>query len=199
MRLIKASVIACIAFALLLSASTPAAAAATRLYGPIHSTSPDSGTCGNDWANDTFDRVFTAGTTANSDGTYSVREDFINGSFITLGGLSPQSCDPQRPTGGVIGPGITGRMGGTFAIVVTGGTYNAAAVCTAITCGTTAGFVATVYGPTATYDVPTFFFGYLTACNGIWINASANFGGNRGDISGVAHSCPSGGPDENRG
>jgi hypothetical protein len=191
MRLFKGSVIACVAFALLLSAATPAAASSTRRYGPIHSGSPDSGTCGFDWATDTFDRVFTADTTANTDGTYKVREDFINGSFITLTGPSPQACDAQHPTGGIVGPGIQGRMGGTFAIVVSNGAYTGAA-CSPVTCETTALFVATVYGPTAKYTIPTFFFGYATRCNGFWINASDNLGGNRGDISGVLHPCGSG-------
>src|SRR5437879_514156 len=33
--------------------------ARTQHYGPYASGSPDSGTCGPDWANDTFDRHFT--------------------------------------------------------------------------------------------------------------------------------------------
>jgi hypothetical protein len=84
-------------------------------------------------------------------------------------------------------------MAGFFTLVVSNGAYNSAAVCTPLNCATTAGFVKTVYGPGATYDVPTFFFGYVTRCNGWWINASANFGGNRGDISGVVHPCGGGG------
>jgi hypothetical protein len=173
--------------ALSIAWATPAAAASAR-YGPFPSGSTDSGTCGNDWAVDTFDRTFTASPTRNADGTYTVREDFTRGSFVTLAGPSPQACDTNRPTGGIVGPGITGRMAGFFTIIVSGGTYNSAARCTAANCGTTAGFVATVYG-SATYDVPTFFFGYATRCNGWWINASANLGGNRGDITGLQHPC----------
>src|SRR5687768_13737919 len=42
----------------------------TQHYGPYPSGSPDSGTCGNDWAEDTFDRHFTVRT--NPDGTFTV-------------------------------------------------------------------------------------------------------------------------------
>src|SRR6186713_2455441 len=63
----------------------------TQHYGPYASGSPDSGTCGNDWATDTFDRVFTV--RSNHDGTYTVVQQFKNGSFVTNAGLSPGSCD----------------------------------------------------------------------------------------------------------
>jgi hypothetical protein len=192
MRSLKIALAFCTVFALSVAWASPAAAASVQ-YGPFASGSPDSGTCGNDWAVDTFDRTFTASTTANANGTYNVREDFTRGFFVTAAGPSPQACDPNRPTRGTVGPGITGQMAGFFTIVVSNGAYNSAAVCTAVNCGTTAGFVKTVYGPGATYDVPTFFFGYVTRCNGWWINASANFGGNRGDISGVVHPCGGGG------
>jgi hypothetical protein len=46
----------------------PPGANATQHYGPYtNNTSPDSGTCGNDWATDTFDRHFTV--RRNPDGT----------------------------------------------------------------------------------------------------------------------------------
>jgi hypothetical protein len=188
-RSLKLALLLGTVLALSIAWAAPAAAASAR-YGPFPSGSPDSGTCGPDWAVDTFDRTFTASTTPNADGTYTVREDFTRGSFVTLAGPSPQACDANRGTGGIVGPGITGRMAGFFTIIVSGGTYSAAP-CTPA-CGTTAGFVATVYGASATYDVPTFFFGYVTRCNGWWINASANLGGNRGDISGVLHPCGGG-------
>ncbi|HYY48431.1 MAG TPA: hypothetical protein VFA17_07080, partial [Thermoplasmata archaeon] len=38
----------------------------TQHYGPYPSMSPDSGTCGNDWANDMFDRHFTVFNKAGS-------------------------------------------------------------------------------------------------------------------------------------
>jgi hypothetical protein len=68
----------------------------TQHYGPYPSTSPDSGTCGNDWAQDTFDGHFTV--RPNGDGTYTVVEEFKNGSFVTNAGASPGACEtnPRR-------------------------------------------------------------------------------------------------------
>ena len=174
------------------------AAAATARYGPFASTSPDSGTCGPDWALDAFRRVFTVNTTPTAANTYRVREDFNHGSFVTIGGKSPGACTTGTYNGGTVLAGVTGRMGGYFDGTVTGGTYNAAAVCTPANCGTTAGFIATVFGPTATYNVTTFIFTYITRCNGTWINASADLGGNRGDITGAPHTC-GGGDDGDQG
>lgn len=181
--------------ALSIGAASPAAAATAR-YGPFASTSPDSGTCGPDWANDSFQRVFKVNTTPTAPGTYRVREDFNRGSFVTTGPLSPGACESGTNNGGTVLPGVNGRMGGHFIIIVTGGAYNAAAVCTAANCGTTAGFIATVFGPAATSNVTTFIFRYVTHCNGKWVNASADKGGNRGDITGAPHSCGGGHGDD---
>ena len=49
----------------------------TKHYGPFPSSSPDSGTCGNNWAEDKFDRYFTVRQTGA--GTYDVYEQFKNG------------------------------------------------------------------------------------------------------------------------
>src|SRR5438874_544408 len=68
------------------------AAGSTQQFGPYPSTSPDSGTCGNDWATDTFDRQFKVSTRPNADGTYTVNEEFKNGSFVTMAGPSPGAC-----------------------------------------------------------------------------------------------------------
>jgi hypothetical protein len=154
-----------------------------RRYGPIHSTSPDSGTCGNFWANDTFDRVFRVDTTPQPDGTFLVTEYFRRGTFVTVEGPSPGGC--QTNPGGTVAAGVTGTMFGTFRIEVSGGTYDPSATCTEASCGTTAGFVSTVFGPAATYDVPTFLLYYNAGANGRWRNASADRGGNRGDITGA--------------
>src|SRR4051794_30095316 len=48
----------------------PTGSTPTQHYGSYPSGSPDSGTCGNDWATDTFDRDFTV--RSNHDGTYTV-------------------------------------------------------------------------------------------------------------------------------
>lgn len=165
------------AFALLSVTAVAASADGTHHYGPIASTSPDSGTCGNDWANDTFERHFTV----SNDGT-RVTEEFKKGTFVTTAGPSPGACQSGPNNGHVVAAGVTGKLEGSFTIVVTGGTFNPSATCSATTCDTTAGFIATVFGPSATYDVPTFEFHYSAGRNGEWKNASADRGGNHGDI-----------------
>ena len=68
---------------------------ATQHYGPYPSGSPDSGTCGVDWATDTFDRHFTVKT--NQDGSIVVVEQFKNGSFLTTM-IPPMNPSPARAT-----------------------------------------------------------------------------------------------------
>jgi hypothetical protein len=153
-------------------------------FGPISSGSSDSGTCGNDWANDTYKRVFEAATMPNSDGTYNVTEKFIAGDFVTVAGSSPGACESGANNGGTIAAGVTGSFHGNFMIVVSGGTFNPKATCDS-GCDTTAGFVATVYG-SSTYDIPSFEFTYHAHGSDLmqreWHNASADEGGNSGDI-----------------
>ena len=154
-------------------------------YGPISSGSPDSGTCGNNWASDTYMRTFDASTSPNADGTYSATETFIDGRFVTVAGASPDACDPSGTPGSTITSGVTGSFHGNFMIVVSHGTFNPSASCES-GCDTTAGFVATVYGAGATYDIPSFGFAYHANGPGLvqraWQNASADQGGNGGDI-----------------
>jgi hypothetical protein len=170
-----------VALAFTLLAAGSSAAPDVRHYGPFPSGSPDSGTCGNFWAEDTFDRVFTVHVTPEADGTYRVVQQFKNGSFVTSAGASPGGCDTNP--GGTVAAGVTGRMQGNFQMKVTG-TFNPDAACTMETCGTTAGFVATVFGAGATFDIPTFLFQYSAGRNGHWKNASKDRGGNQGDITG---------------
>lgn len=67
----------------------------TQHYGPYASGSTDSGTCGNDWANDTFDRHFTVHS--NPDGTFTVIEQFKNGAFTNACvGQPPAQLQPGR-------------------------------------------------------------------------------------------------------
>lgn len=169
--------------------ATPAVATASQdavHFGPIDSGSPDSGTCGNNWASDTYERLFDASTSPNSDATYTATESFISGRFVTIAGPSPDACDPSGTAGSTIAGGVTGSFSGNFLIVVSGGSFNPAATCDITSCGTTAGFVATVYGAAATYNVTSFGFTYHANGPGLvqreWRNASADQGGNGGDI-----------------
>jgi hypothetical protein len=166
----------------------------TQKFGPYDGTSPDSGTCGNDWAVDTFQRVFRV-RGPNADGTYTVREDFKHGSFVTAAGPSPGGC--QTNPGGTIAAGVKGKMHGYLIMIVTG-TFNPDATC-ATPC-TTAGFIAAFFGPTATYTTPTFDFTYSSKdhslCAHHWRNASADRGGNAGDIATTCTTSPDDGDDE---
>lgn len=164
-------------------------------YGPYASGSGDSGTCGPDWANDTFDRVFTIDR--HSDGTFTVREDFRNGSFVTIAGPSPAACDPTYSQHGtLVNAGVTGKMHGYFIIPLPPGTaqtstspYCDAVLMTNANC-TTATFVNTHFSPAcypATCPVTSFFFQYQARGQGLiyrrWQNASPDLGGNKGDIA----------------
>ena len=162
-------------------------------FGPFASASTDSGTCGPDWANDTFHRSFTV--SANADGTFAVREDFTKGRFTTIAGTSPGACNTAPPplgNGSLVRAGVKGTFHGYLAGTVFGATFNENG-CSSGGCDTTAGFVLKVFGPTATYSCVTgpgtcsFFFTYHAGGKGLifrhWINASTDLGGNRGDIA----------------
>jgi hypothetical protein len=165
----------------------------TQHYGPYPSGSPDSGTCANDWATDTFDRDFTVHS--NHDGTYTVVQQFKNGSFITNAGPSPGSCDlTDGSPPGFVDQGITGSMHGYF-IISTGpfGQSSNDASCVAgspSTPCTTAGFINShFFGcdyPERPCSVTTFFAHYAAGDQGLaeheWKNASEDRGGNHGDI-----------------
>jgi hypothetical protein len=167
----------------------PAGAGGTQRYGPYTTSSPDSGTCGNDWANDTFDRHFTV--QSNADGTYTVVEQFKNGSFVTLNGASPGACEPP-PSGGLITAGKTGTMHGYFIITGVTAQTSTSSYCDAATpdnsdCDT-ATFINNHFAPCypVTCTVTTFFFHYAAGDQNLiqheWKNASSDRGGNSGDI-----------------
>ena len=161
-------------------------------FGPFASASGDSGTCGPDWAADTFNRSFAVHK--NSDGSFRVVEVFSNGKFVTTGPSSPGACEGGSNHGTVVTAGVRGQFGGFLNGTVTGATtYNAHGCDTPGVCNTTAGFVAAVFGPAAQYSCLSgvgscsFWFGYHASDQGlkyhVWINASPDLGGNRGDIA----------------
>jgi hypothetical protein len=186
-----------VSMAALALALVPMAAAADegegdQHFGPFAGTSPDSGTCGNNWAVDTFTRNFAV--QRNSDGTFRVVETFSNGKFVTVAGASPGGCEGGTNHGSTVAAGVVGQMGGFLDGTVTGATtYNQVGCSAPGACNTTAGFLLVVFGPGAKYSCSTgpgscsFFFFYYAPDQGlkyhVWINASLNFGGNRGDIA----------------
>ena len=134
-----------------LMTSSAAPASRDQHFGPFASTSPDNGTCG-EWADDTFDRFFNVH--ANNNGTFSVDEQFKNGSFVTRDGDSPGACEPGSNHGSTVDAGVTGTFVGYINFTVTGGTYNPAG-CSAVgaDCTTTAGFFAATFpGSSIHYD-----------------------------------------------
>ena len=174
----------------------------TQHYGPYVASSPDSGTCGNNWADDTFSRHFTVFMDRLS-GAILVVEQFKDGSFTTPSttppntNQSPNACNTALPpagNGGTVAAGVTGDLHGYFIIepIVAGSQTSMDSHCDAIAmtnanCDTTT-FINTHFLPCypITCTVTTFFFHYTAADQGLisheWTNASPDRGGNRGDI-----------------
>lgn len=149
-----------IVFAALVLATPASALAAgngngTDHFGPFASSSPDNGTCGI-WAQDTFNRYWMVHD--NGDGTFSVREEFKDGSFVTTGPLSPGCGETTNHHGHYLSAGIEGHFTGFLAGTVSSTTYNPNGCDAAgADCTTTAGFIAAVFGPGASF---TCFIGY---------------------------------------
>ena len=167
----------------------PAGATPTQHYGRYQSGSTDSGTCGNDWAFDTFDREFVV--RSNGAGGFTVVEQFKNGSFVTTQGPSPGACETN--VGGTIYAGATGSMHGYFIVSNVGPQTSTSPFCDALASSnadcTTATFINTHFAPCypATCTVTTFFDHYAAGDQSLlyheWKNASADRGGNHGDIA----------------
>lgn len=109
----------------------------------------DNGSCGGPWANDTVRRTFIV--TQNADGSFTLtRRD--RGMFVTLAGVSPGACDTTGRHGHTVRAGVKGKLVGFLRGTVTGGTFNPNATCTGPDCGFTDVFIATFFGPTATFS-----------------------------------------------
>lgn len=147
-------------------------------------STPDSGTCGNNWATDTLARTYSV--KKSSDGTYRLIA-FDRGTFTTVAGQSPGACDKgDSHHGATVTAGITGHMGGFVTAKISGGTFNAAATCATV-CDRDA-FVAAFFGSSAHQSVDKFVYGYMskdsTLTKHVWVNGgSATESHNRGDIA----------------
>ena len=163
----------------------------TQHYGPYSSNWPDSGTCGNDWATDTFDQHFTV--RRNPDGTFLVVEQFKDGSFVNKRRSKPR-CLPSRPPGGPCerrGDRQHARNTSLFRFRLVRLRLRTDPSCVAgfpsVPC-TTTGFINSHFTPcySGTCPVTTFFFHYSAGDQQLiqheWKNASADRGGNNGDI-----------------
>src|SRR5712664_1001330 len=179
----------------------------TQHYGPYASGSPDSGTCGNNWADDTFDRHFTI--FQNKDGSTAVVEQFKDGGFVTPSATplppanippnaSPGGCQNSVTTQGLVKDGVTGNLHGYFVIPIPSGVFQTShsqfcdANANSNTDCTTTKFIDSHFSPacylagTGTCPVTTFFDHYGAPSQSLieneWKNASADRGGNSGDI-----------------
>jgi hypothetical protein len=178
-------------------------------YGPYPSTSPDSGTCGNNWADDRFDRQFTV----DINGSITVTEQFQDGTFTTPSTTPPttnqspgacQSAPGPTGNGGTVDPGVNGTFHGYFVVPLPPGTVQSSTDphCNAVTmsnanCTTTA-FIDTHFFPpcygSGLCSATTFFFVYDAEAQCLlqnhWQNASPDVGGNKGDIRSGPPCCP---------
>jgi hypothetical protein len=122
-----------------------------------------------------------------------VVEQFKDGSFVTTSGFSPGACQ-NGPAAGTVAGGITGSMHGYFVIPLPAGTTQTSFDSSCVsgnpsTPCTTTGFINSHFSPACyptTCTVTTFFFHYSAGGQGLiineWKNASADRGGNHGDI-----------------
>lgn len=145
-----------------------------------HSGSPDSGTCGNNWANDTFTRVFHVDQ---EDNTLVLTEFYKNGHFVTVAGFSPGGCQTGSDHGHFITAAVRGSFHGFLRGTVTGGTYNPDATCPDPCNGDT--FVPAFFGSTAKWNIINdWSFSYEAHGDDLlfrrWTNAGS---GNEGDIA----------------
>ena len=77
-----------------------------------------------------------------------MREEFKNGVFITIGGVSPGACETNERHGQTVRGGVTGSFQGYLEGTVTSTTFDPNG-CAAMgaDCTTTSGFLAAVFGP----------------------------------------------------
>jgi hypothetical protein len=100
----------------------------TQHYGPYSTTNDaDSGSCGNDWATDSFTRFFSI---FERDGSIVVVEQFKDGTFVTPAPVGDPFATPMSPgacnngqlyNGGIVNPGITGGLHGYETIPIPAG------------------------------------------------------------------------------
>lgn len=164
----------------------------TMHFGPYPSTSGDSGTCGPDWATDTFNRFFAIRQVAPS--TFAVYEQFQDGNFVARGTpeASPGNCGSGD--GGMINANVSGALHGYLAMTISDVvTYHPDTASCPAQCASTGDFLGSVFTPYTQTD-DAFFFHYVAPNQSLalqeWKNASCNRGGNSGDIASTITARP---------
>jgi hypothetical protein len=146
------------------------AAGPTQHFGPFDVVTQDNGSCNVRWADLTIDRYWTVRD--NGDGTFAVTRQDRNGTFVTLGGISPGACsNTNTPHGSIVRAGITGTFQGYVTFTVTSDAFNAGG-CNADgnPCTTTSGFMSAVF-PGGRYSGETWSFQYAAAGQGLGYHA----------------------------
>jgi hypothetical protein len=161
-------------------------ASGTDHLGPFAGNSLDGGSCGNSWANDTYDLFATVHD--NNDGTFTVGVDYKDGSFTTLPGFSPGACSPSLHHGSFVLGGITGSFQGWVAGTVTAATYNPNGCDVPSVCTTRTTMIQALF-PGGSYDITSFNFEYQSSDGTLsyrhWQDKSAKDSGEKfeGDIA----------------
>ena len=114
--------------------STALAKAGPTTHTEYDGGSTDGGTCGNEWANDTY--RLDIKVTPNGDGTYRMRTEYKNGEFVTIAGQSPGACEDGSNHGQTVVAGIVGKLEGYLNETITSATFNPKACDVAGSCTT---------------------------------------------------------------
>jgi hypothetical protein len=141
--LMKGAAILALSVVALLTFSVQATAAPNNHIGPFAGGSNDGGSCGNEWAVDTYTLTFAVKN--NGNGTFDVKVDYKNGAFTTISGPSPGACSTANNHGTTVAGGIKGDFQGTLSETVTSATYNPNGCAIAANCSTRSGAIASLF------------------------------------------------------
>jgi hypothetical protein len=142
--------------------ATAVAAPGTQHFGPFVDNTTDGGSCGNSWANDSFERRYTV--ISNGGGNFTVREQ-DHGTFVTIAGRSPGACETTPNHGATVTAGISGNIQGSADFTVSSATYTPSG-CDAnpSVCSTRTGFVNAVFpGAGGNFTFTAFNFEYSSS------------------------------------
>jgi len=158
-------------------ASAPIKGVKAIKLAPIHVVGQnDIGTCGNVWALDTFEKVYTI---TPGYGSYHVDVVYNKGTFVTVAGVSPGSCEGSVSPGTVAG-GIKGKMKQNYDGTVIG-TLIPGAKCSPTTCTDTTSILNTLFNEGWSWVILpdgghwTWIDSYDAGPHGKWFDTSTNW------------------------
>ena len=115
----------------------------TDKLGPFAGASQDGSSCGGVWADDTYNLFINVHD--NGDGTFAVKTDYKDATFVTLGGASPGSCSTANNHGTTVTAGVKGDFNGWVKETVTSAVYNPNACDVPGTCTTRSAALAALF------------------------------------------------------